>query len=709
MAVVKVEREIAGRRLTIETGKLAKQAAGSVVCSYGETVVLVGVVTARPREGIDFFPLTVDYREKVYAAGKFPGGFFKREGRPTTKEILTMRMTDRPLRPLFAKGFKDEVLIQAMVLSADQENDPDLLAIIGAAAAIRIAPVPLDVSVGAVRVGMIDGEVVVNPGYSQMEYSSLEMVLVGHRDAVNMIEVRAHELSEEKIVEAIDSGHEAIKVICGMIDELVSEVGKAHSWEPPAEDTELIARVRERALEAMQAAKSITGKQERKAAVDELYEQVTEEFCTPQNGGEPPCDPGLIRGLLDEIEGEVVCRRILDEGVRSDGRGPRDIRPISCEVATLPRVHGSALFTRGETQALVTTTLGTGRDEQIIDGLNEEYSKKFMLHYNFPPICTGEVRRIGAVSRREIGHGALAEKSLEAMLPSPEKFPYTIRLVSDIMESNGSSSMASVCGGTLALMDAGVPIRQPVAGISIGMVRNEQKHVLLVDILGEEDHFGEMDFKVAGTQRGITGIQLDLKGQGLPGEIIRETLELAQEARIKILKDMLKALPRPREDISPFAPRIITMKINPEFIGRVIGPAGKGIRKIEAETGAKVDIEDDGTIIIACIDLANTQKAQQMIEAVTEEVQVGKIYDGRVSSVKDFGAFIEIFPGQDGLCHISELDTDYVKAVSDVCKIGDTLKVKVILIDEQGRVKLSRKAVLLEERQGAQAEVAKSK
>ena len=705
MDVVTVEREIGGRPLIMETGRLAKQAAGSVLVTYGETVVLVATANAKPREGIDFFPMTVDYREKIYAAGKFPGGFFKREGRPTTKEILTMRLTDRPLRPLFPKGYKDELLIQAMVLSADQTNDPDLLAVNGASAAVTISGIPLEKPVGGVRIGLIDGELVVNPTHQQLEYSDLDMVLVGHTSAVNMIEVGARELPEDKMLEAIELGHDQIKVMCGMIEELADQAGKPRTWKPTQNDDDLLALLREKVKAPLREAKKVSGKQERYAAVDEVLNSAIEELCASGNG-EPAYEASRVRACLDEIEGEVLRERILQEGVRSDGRGPEEIRPITCEVGVLPRVHGSAIFTRGETQALAVTTLGTGRDEQIVDGLIEEYSKKFMLHYNFPPISVGEVRRIGAVSRREIGHGALAEKSLEIVLPAPEDFPYTIRLVSDILESNGSSSMATVCGGTLALMDAGVPIVHPVAGISVGMVHDESRHVLLADILGEEDHFGDMDFKVAGTQRGITGIQLDLKAQGLTAEQIRETLELARTARIKILRIMLQTLDRPRADISPYAPRLLTIKINPEKIGKVIGPGGKGIRGIEAETGAKVEIEDDGTINIASVDMKGAERAREIIEAVAQEVQLGKIYTGTVSSVKDFGAFIEIFPGQDGLCHISELDTEYVKSVGDVCKIGDTLKVKVILVDEQGRVKLSRKAAMREE---GKAELAESR
>ncbi|MCK4657969.1 MAG: polyribonucleotide nucleotidyltransferase [Phycisphaerae bacterium] len=696
MEKIWVEREIGGKTLRIETGHLAKQAAGAVLMSYGDTVVLVAVVTGKPRAGIDFFPLTADYREKVYAAGKFPGGFFKREGRPTTKEILTMRMIDRPIRPLFPESYKDEVLIQAMVLSADQQNDPDILAMIGASAALSLSQMPFEGPTGAMRIGRVDGELVVNPTVSQMEYSDMEMILAGHLDAVNMIEVSACELSEEVIAEAVALGHENIKVACEMISELVDKAGITKEWVPPPSTDDLLNNLRERCKDRFCECKKISGKQERYTAIKEIYEEVLNDLC-PEGGETPEFSPNVVRGLLDQVEGEVVADMILEQGLRSDGRGPEDIREIISEVSVLPRVHGSSIFTRGETQALVVVTLGTTRDEQIVDGLIEEYSKKFMLHYNFPPICTGEVKRVGAVSRREIGHGQLAEKSLEAILPSPDDFPYTIRLVSDIMESNGSSSMASVCGGTLALMDAGVPIRRPVAGISIGMFHNDHKHVLVTDILGEEDHFGDMDFKVAGTQRGITGIQLDLKARGLAQEHILKTLELAKHARMHILKQMLCVLPKPRPEISQYAPRIFTLRINPDKIGKVIGPGGKGIKGIEAETGARVEIENDGTIQVSCLDAAGGERARDMIEAVAQEVQIGRIYEGKVSGIKDFGAFVEIVPGEDGLCHISELSNEYVRSVADVCSIGDTLRVKVIDVDMHGRVKLSAKAAIAEE------------
>ncbi|MFH1108619.1 MAG: polyribonucleotide nucleotidyltransferase [Planctomycetota bacterium] len=698
-----VERMIAGRKLRIETGKVARQAAGAVVVSYADTVVLAAVITGPPREGIDFFPLQVDYREKTYAAGKFPGGFFKREARPTQKEILTMRMIDRPLRPMFPAGFIDEVLIQAMVLSTDQENEPDILAMLGASAALCVSQIPFEGPSAACRVAYVDGEYVLNPTLKQLEFATMEMVLAGHKDAVNMIEVGAMEVSEQVVSDGIAFGHKAIVELCGMLQELQEKAGKPKEWTPPPPTTELESELRAKYADALRSARSIPGKQDRYRAVNEVY-KAAKAVYEPEGAGESAKHTwNQVREILDRIEGEILTDNVLRNGKRSDGRGPRDIRPIVCEVGVLPRVHGSALFQRGETQSLCVTTLGTGRDEQIVDGLTEEYSKKFMLHYNFPPLCTGEVKRIGFTSRREIGHGNLAEKALQAVLPTAEKFPYTIRLVSEILESNGSSSMASVCAGCLALMDAGIPIKQPVAGISVGMFEKGPKRQLVVDILGEEDHFGEMDFKVAGTQRGITAVQLDLKGRGLPQEVVVETLALAKEARLDILRQMLTALAAPRPSISDYAPRILTIKVHPDKIGKVIGPGGKFIKSIEAETGATVEIDDDGTVLIACIDMKAAQRALEMVESVSAEVKVGKIYSGRVSSIKDFGAFIEVTPGQDGLCHISELDTEYVKSAQDVVKIGDTVRVKVLSIDDQGRIKLSRKAAVLEEASAAKS------
>src|SRR3990172_1411607 len=488
-----------------------------------------------------------------------------------------------------------------------------------------------------------------------------------------------------------------------MLQELQNKAGKPKEWTPPPPNTELKAELRAKYTDALRAARSTPGKQDRYKAVNEVYKTAKAVYA-PEGAAEPAKHTwNQVREILDHIEGEILTDNLLRNGKRSDGRTDRDIRPLLCEVSVLPRVHGSALFQRGETQAICVATLGTGRDEQIVDGLAEEYSKKFMLHYNFPPLCTGEVKRVGATSRREIGHGNLAEKALEAVLPTPERFPYPIRLVSEILESNGSSSMASVCAGCLALMDAGVPIRQPVAGISVGMFEKGSKRQLVVDILGEEDHFGEMDFKVAGTQRGITAVQLDLKGRGLPQEVILETLALAKEARLDILRQMLTALAAPRSNTSEYAPRILTIKVNPEKIGKIIGPGGKFIKSIEAETGAKVEIEDDGSVLIACVDMKGAQRALEMVESVTAEVKVGKIYTGRVSSIKDFGAFIEVTPGQDGLCHISELDTEYVKSADQVVKIGDSVRVKVLSIDDQGRIKLSRKAAVLEEAAAAKS------
>lgn len=697
MAFEFVEREIGGKNIRIETGKIARQAAGAVIVSSGDTVVMAAALTGPPREGIDFFPLTVDYREKTYAAGKFPGGFFKREARPTNKEILTMRMIDRPLRPMFPAGYLDEVLIQTMVLASDAKNDPDILAMIGASAALSISPIPFEGPSASCRVGYADGKYILNPTLEDLEYCTMEMVLAGHRDAVNMIEVGSLEVSEEVVAGGVEFGHKAIIQVCDMISELVKKAGKPKVWDAPPSTAGLLADLRKTYAADLRAARAVPGKQDRYKAVNGVYKTAKGIYAPEGSGDEGKKKWNVVKALLDQIEGELVTEMIVKEGRRADGRAPTDIRPITCEVAVLPRVHGSSMFQRGETQSMCIITLGTGRDEQIVDGLMEEYSKKFMLHYNFPPLCTGEIKRLGATSRREIGHGNLAEKALQAVLPSPDKFPYTIRLVSEIMESNGSSSMASVCGGCLALMDAGVPIKQPVAGISVGMFEKDGKHKLVVDILGEEDHFGEMDFKVAGTQRGITAVQLDLKGRGLSQEIILETLSMAKQARLDILKQMLKALAAPRAKTSEFAPRILTIKINPEKIGKVIGPGGKFIKSIEAETGAVVEIDDDGTILIACVDMKGAERALEMVESVTAEVKVGKIYSGRVSSIKDFGAFVEVVPGQDGLCHISELDTEYVKSADQVVKIGDMVRVKVLLIDDQGRIKLSRKAAMLED------------
>lgn len=693
-----VEMEIGGKTLKIQTGRLAKQAAGAVVVTYGETVVLTTVVMDKPRQGIDFFPLTVDYREKMYAAGKFPGGFIKRESRPSEKEILTMRLTDRPIRPLFPKGFRNEVQIQTAVLSSDQENDPDILAMCGASAALSVSCIPFKGPIASVRVGRVNGEFIVNPTMTQRAESDLEVTMAGHADGVNMIEVAAAELPEKVVADAIAVGFEQIKRLVGMISELSDKVGPDKTWTPPDKDPELPGRVRA-LCEAhnLKSARRNSKKDERKAGIKAVYNEIIEELLPEGKSDDLAYTRGDIVDIIQEVEEELFIDGVLEDGVRADGRRLDEIRPLDCEVGVLPRTHGSAIFQRGETQALVIVTLGTARDEQRVDDLVEEYRKKFMLHYNFPPFCVGEARRIGPVSRREIGHGNLAERSLQAVLPSPDDFPYTIRIVSDILESNGSSSMASVCGGTLSLMDAGVPIRHPVAGISIGIVQKGDRYEYLTDILGEEDHFGGMDFKVSGSQVGITGVQLDLKYSSVSHKQIEETLARAKDARMQILKTMLACISKPRSDISRYAPRLLLLKINPELIGKVIGPGGRGIKAIQAATGADIDIEDDGTVFISCTDAEKAQEAYDTIEAITQGVKIGRIYEGRVASIKDFGAFVEVLPGQDGLCHISELADGYVQKVADVCQVGDTVRVKVISVDEQGRVKLSRKQALAEE------------
>ncbi len=701
MALVKVEKNINGRPLTIETGHLAKQADGAVLVRYGDTVVLATVVSSDPRPGTDFFPLTVDYREKTSAAGKFPGGFIKREGRPSTKETLTARMIDRPIRPLFPAGYFDEVLIQVMVLSADGQNDPDVLAMIGASAALSISSVPFEGPIGAVRIGRVDGKFAIMPTTAELDSSDLDLLLTGTDDAVNMIEVGAREIPEQTVLDAIDLGHGIIRELTAMQKELVAKAGKPKVCPLHGPSETLVSAVA--AFHGdLAAAKQIPGKQARNDAVAAVKAKLVTQLTAPGADGKPANDPLQVNMAFSMLE-EKVVRELIASGKRSDGRDSVTIRPISCEVSVLPRTHGSAIFTRGETQALVTTTLGTGDDEQIVDGLGEEYSKKFMLHYNFPPFSTGEVKRIMGPGRREIGHGALAERSLEPVLPSPEQFPYVVRLVSDILESNGSSSMASVCGGTLALLDAGVPIIRPVAGISIGLVSDGGRDILLTDIIGEEDHFGDMDFKVSGTTVGITGIQLDLKIRGLRRDLIVKALEQARTARLLILEKMLAVIPTQRDQISPYAPRLLTIRINPEKIGKVIGPGGKTIKKIVETTGAKIDIEDDGTVFISAMGMQAAERAREEVERLTEDVKIGKVYTGRVTSTKDFGAFIEVTPGVDGLCHISELSDKFLKNVSEAVRVGDEVRVKVIAIDDQGRIKLSRKQAMRDEA-GAQAQ-----
>jgi polyribonucleotide nucleotidyltransferase len=697
----RVECSLGGQTLSLETGKLAKQAHGAVVVQFGDTVTLVAAVEGEVDEGRDFFPLVVDYREKTYAAGKFPGGFIKREGRPTTKEILTSRLIDRPIRPLFPANYLNEVQVMGAVLSADRENDPDILCMIGASAALHVSQIPFMKPTGSVRIGRIENEFMVLPTHSQMEASDLDLIVAGTRDAITMIEGFAREMSEDNMVQAILFAHQQIVKIIDLVEELRQKAGlEPKVLPPPPPENPAFTHIYQKYGGEFRELKLTSGKQARADKIKQFRERVTSELVPAS--GEPKFPAAKVAAALSLLE-ERTVRDLILQGKRIDGRTPKDLRAISCEVGVLPRTHGSAVFTRGETQALVTTTLGTSSDEQRIDGLVDEYSKKFMLDYNFPPFSVGECRPIRGPGRREIGHGALAERCLKAVIPGPEKFPYTIRVVSDILESNGSSSMASVCGGTLSLMDAGVPISDPVAGISIGLVKEKDKFTLLTDIMGDEDHYGDMDFKVAGTIRGITGIQLDLKIDGISEEIVRATLDQAREARREILKHIVTTLRFPRTDISPRAPRLLMIRIHPEKIGLLIGPGGKTIKGIQETTGAKIDIDDDGTVYISHANGEGANAAKMKVEALTEEVKVGKVYEGKVTSVKDFGAFIEILPGRDGLCHISELDDKYVDKVDNVCKVGDKLMVKVIAIDDQDRVKLSRRALLREQNPGAPA------
>ena len=693
MPVTRVERQLGEGTLVLETGKLAKQAHGSVLVGYGQTAVLTAAVGGDPIPGRDFFPMQVEYRERTYAAGKFPGGYIKRETRPSTKETLTSRLIDRPIRPLFPPGYVNEVQIMVTVHSADRENDPDVLGIIGASAALHVSPIPFLKPIGGVRVGRVGERLVVMPTHSQMEESDLDLIVAATRDAVCMIEGFARELPEDVIIAAVTFAHQQIQIVIDAIEELREKAGLGKKELPPAPEPDLLlAELHGKYGDEFKKRYLTEGKLARYKALDELKAEVKKAYAVPE-GQVPKFTEAQVGAALSALR-EKMFQEITMTGTRIDGRPLDQIRPISCEVASMPRTHGSALFQRGETQALVVVTLGTGQDEQKVEGLQEEYSKKFYLDYNFPPFSVGECKPIRGPGRREIGHGMLAERSLKAVLPPPVKFPYTIRLVSEILESNGSSSMASVCGGTLALMDAGVPIARPVAGISIGLVTKGDEYVLLTDIQGDEDHYGDMDFKVAGTQKGVTGIQLDIKLDGVTEDVIRGALEQARKGRIDILRTMLTALKAPRKAISEYAPRLLQVKINPEKIGLLIGPGGKMIRAIQEETGAKLDVEDDGTVSIAHSDAAGAEAAKAKVEALCAEILVGSIYEGKVASIKEFGAFIEIAPGRDGLCHISELDSGYVGRVEDVVKVGDRVTVKVIAIDDQNRIKLSRKALL---------------
>ncbi|MBT8090944.1 MAG: polyribonucleotide nucleotidyltransferase [Gammaproteobacteria bacterium] len=679
-------------KVTIETGAIARQADGAVLVDMAETQVLVTAVgrkTADP--GRDFFPLTVNYQEKTYAAGKIPGGFFKREGRPGEKEILTCRLIDRPVRPLFPKGFTNEVQIIATVMSLNPDVDPDIPALIGASAALAISGMPFAGPIGAAKVGYRDGEYLLNPGIAAVAESDLELVVAGTRDAVLMVESEAHELSEEVMLGAVMFGHEQMQVAIDVINELAAEVGKpAWDWQAPEADQDLASAVATQAESGLADAYRITDKQERQAAVGEAKAAVMEALAGADDARWSADD---VKGALSKLEKTIVRQRVIKGEPRIDGRDKSTVRPIDVEVGVLPRAHGSAVFTRGETQAIVVATLGTGRDAQLIDSIQGERKEPFMLHYNFPPFCVGETGFIGSTKRREIGHGKLARRGIQAVMPNMEEFGYIIRVVSEITESNGSSSMASVCGTSLALMDAGVPVKAPVAGVAMGLVKEGDDFAVLTDILGDEDHLGDMDFKVAGTDDGITALQMDIKIQGITREIMSNALDQARDARLHILGEMNKVIREPRAEMSEWAPTIMTMKIDPDKIRDVIGKGGAVIRAITEETGASVDIDNDGTIRIASVDGTSGKEAKRRIELITADVEVGRIYEGKVARLMDFGAFVTILPGKDGLVHISQISNERVEKVSDKLTEGDVVQVKVLEVDRQGRVRLSMKEV----------------
>jgi polyribonucleotide nucleotidyltransferase len=703
-----VEREIGNRTLRFETGQVAKQASGAVIASYADSVVMCTAMRSDPRPGLDFFPLQCDYRERTSAGGKFPGGFRKREGAPNEKEILTMRLMDRPIRPLFPDGYIDECQIQAWVMSHDGENDTDVLACSAASMALCLTDSPFEGPVATVRIGRIvtdDGETyVINPTHTQMQYSDLDLVLSGHSDGINMIEIGAAQVDEAGVMGAIKFGYEeGIKPILEMQLELMEKAGKSEKrvGDLSLPSDEVASKVKELVEAKMLEARRIKGKAERSEAVGDLRNAMIEEHfsipegCSYSDHTAAEKQQREAKEAFRKLEKKCTRKLIVEESIRADGRAMNQIRDLEMEPKIFPRTHGSAFFQRGETQSLVTCTLGTGRDEQIVDGLMPEYAKKFYLHYNFPPFCVGEAGRIMGPGRREIGHGALAERSLLGILPEVDDFPYTIRLVSDITESNGSSSMASVCGGCLALMDAGVPIQNTCAGISVGRFSNDEgKIVRVMDIIGEEDFFGDMDFKVCGTKTGITGVQLDLKARGLWFDELEVIFEEAKVGRFNIIDQMEAVLDGPREELSEHAPRMLTIPIDPEKIGKLIGPGGKTIRAITEQTGAKIDINDDGIVFISSVNLDEALAAKAAVEAIAAEIKVGSVFEGKVVSTRDFGAFIEIAPGTDGMCHISELADGFVDKVENICKVGDMIKVKVINVDDTGRIKLSVKALL---------------
>lgn len=696
--IKKVELDFHGRPLSIEVGKLAKQADGAALVQYGETVVLVTAVAAKELKlDTDFFPLTVDYQEKTFAAGKIPGGFFKREGRPSEKEILTCRLIDRSIRPLFAEGLRCETQVIATVLSADRENDPDIVAMLGTSVALHVSDIPFNGPLAGVRIGRIGGKWVMNPTQSALEESDTDIFLSGSRDAIVMVEGGARIVPEDEILEALFAGHQAIQPLLDLQEELRAALGKPKRVVPLAQlDHNIVRRVDELASAKLKAALEIPEKLERYKRIAEVKSEVV-----PLAVAEFPEKTKDIKGAFEELKRNTFRGLVIQKEKRIDGRGLKDIRPITCEVEVLPRTHGSALFTRGETQALVVATLGTASDEQRVDALLGEHFKKFMLHYNFPPFSVGEVKFLRGPGRREIGHGNLAERALVPVLPSEEDFPYTIRIVSEILESNGSTSMASVCGGSLSMMDAGVPLSAPVAGIAMGLIKEGEAVRVLSDILGDEDHLGDMDFKVAGTAQGVTSLQMDIKISGVNREIMRQALNQAKEGRMHILGIMNQTISSGRTSVSGHAPRIITLRVKPEKIREIIGPGGKVIRGIIEATGVKIDVEDDGTVTIASSDEAASRKAIEMVQAIAAEAEVGKIYHGTVRKIVEFGAFVEIFPGTDGLLHISQIANERIRKVSDVLKEGDEVMVKVLEVDKQGKIRLSRKEAMAET-EGAQ-------
>jgi polyribonucleotide nucleotidyltransferase len=691
----KVEIDVDGKTISLEAGDLGRQAGGTVIVRSGDTMVLVAATMAsKPREGIDFFPLTVDYREKTYAAGKIPGSFFKREARPGELETLTCRLIDRPIRPLFDDGFMNETQVICMVISHDQENPADVIALTGASAALLISDIPFNNPIAGARIGRVGGNFVFNPTYEESEGSDLSLLMAGTSDGIVMVEAGSKELSEDVMIDALAFGHERIKKIIEIQEKLRGLLGKQKAPVQKKEvDQELQGKANDLVRAKLESAMEIAGKQERtdaiKALRDTLEAELNSEGCADMKSD--------LGNLFHDIEKDVVRTLVVDKGYRVDGRGLTDIRPISIQPGFLPRTHGSAVFTRGETQALVTTTLGTSVDEQRMDSLEFKGTKRFLLHYNFPAFCTGEVKFMAGPGRREIGHGMLAERSLAPILPTKEDFPYTIRIVSEILESNGSSSMASVCGGSLSLMDAGVPIKAPVAGIAMGLIQEGDRSAILSDILGSEDHLGDMDFKVAGTREGITALQMDIKIGGLDKELLARALAQAKEGRLHILGEMDKALSETRKEMSEYAPRIVTIKVPKDKIRDVIGAGGKVIRGIIEQTGVSIDINDDGIVSIASTDKKASQAAIDIVESIIEEVEVGKIYLGKVKKIVDFGAFVEILPGTDGLVHISQICDRRIKSVSDEIQEGDEIKVKVIDVDQQGKVKLSRKEALKQE------------